>query len=52
MEVAVPGKVVPHFKPGKELHGRLNLRDGPPLLLLGRDAIGLADADPARRDAP
>ena len=26
-EVAVPGKVVPHFKPGKELHERLNLRD-------------------------
>ena len=27
-EVAVPGKVVPHFKPGKELRERLNLRDG------------------------
>ena len=26
-EVAVPGKVVPHFKPGKELRERLNLLD-------------------------
>ena len=28
-EVAVPSKIVPHFKPGKELHERLNLLDGP-----------------------
>ena len=28
-EVAVPGKVVPHFKVGKELLERLNLLDGP-----------------------
>ena len=28
-EVAVPGKVVPHFKPGKAMLDRLNLRDGP-----------------------
>ena len=28
-EVAVPGKVVPHFKIGKELHERLNLLDEP-----------------------
>ena len=28
-EVAVPGKVVPHFKAGKELRERLNLLDGP-----------------------
>jgi integration host factor subunit beta len=26
-EVAVPGKVMPHFKPGKELRERLNLLD-------------------------
>ena len=28
-EVAVPSKIVPHFRPGKELHERLNLPDGP-----------------------
>src|SRR4051794_27148812 len=28
-EVAVPGKVVPHFKVGKELRERLKLRDAP-----------------------
>ena len=28
-EVAVPGKVVPHFKPGKAMLDRLNLGDGP-----------------------
>ena len=28
-EVTVPSKIVPHFKPGKELHERLNLLDGP-----------------------
>ena len=28
-EVAVPSKAVPHFKTGKELHERLNLRAGP-----------------------
>jgi integration host factor subunit beta len=28
-EVAVPGKVVPHFKAGNELRQRLNLRDEP-----------------------
>jgi integration host factor subunit beta len=28
-EVAVPGKVVPHFKVGKELRERLNLVDAP-----------------------
>jgi integration host factor subunit beta len=27
-EVAVPGKVVPHFKPGKQLHRCLNFLDG------------------------
>ena len=28
-EVAVPGKLVPRFKAGKELLARLNRRDGP-----------------------
>src|SRR3954451_20629840 len=28
-EVAVPGKIVPHFKAGKELRERLNLVDAP-----------------------
>jgi integration host factor subunit beta len=28
-EVAVPAKVVPHFKPGKAMLDRLNLSDGP-----------------------
>ena len=43
-EVAVPGKVVPHFKAGKELREQLNLRDGPADPGL-RDGIGISHAD-------
>jgi integration host factor subunit beta len=32
-EVTVPRKIVPHFKPGKALHDRLNLPDGSTALL-------------------
>jgi integration host factor subunit beta len=32
-EVAVPSKIVPHFRPGKALHDRLNLPDGSTALL-------------------
>jgi integration host factor subunit beta len=44
-EVAVPGKVVPHFKVGKELRERLNLVDAPAADpgLRGVSGVGQAD---------
>ena len=46
-EVAVPSKVVPHFRPGKELLERLNLLDGPASEPGPRDGIGVGRADRA-----
>ena len=44
-EVAVPGRVVPHFKVGKKLRERLNLCDAPPADpgLRGVSGVGQAD---------
>ena len=45
-EVAVPGKVVPHFKVGKELRERLNLCDAAPTAETGlRGVSGVGQAD-------
>jgi integration host factor subunit beta len=44
-EVAVPGKVVPHFKPGKELHERLNLLDEPAAAPGSRDVTSVGQTD-------
>jgi integration host factor subunit beta len=44
-EVTVPGKVVPHFKPGKELHERLNLLDEPAAAPGSRDVTSVGQTD-------
>ena len=44
-EVAVPGKVVPHFRVGKKLRERLNLLDGPAAAPASRGVIGVGQAD-------
>ena len=44
-EVAVPGKVVPHFRIGNELLERLNLCDGPAADPGAHGVIGVGQAD-------
>ena len=46
-EVAVPGKLAPRFKAGKELLERLNPGDGPAGEPGSRDGIGVGQADRA-----
>jgi integration host factor subunit beta len=53
--VALPGKHVPHFKPGKELRERVNkgMRDAPPRIPAPRVAAGsVAAPRPAMDRAP